>query len=77
MNVRIAILQHAISISTMSASGPREADVRTVEVESVISLTDECASGPMLTDVRTVTFELRFLSQGDVRPDGIAHLPDG
>jgi hypothetical protein len=45
----------------MYASGPREADVWTVEVESAISLTDERASGPMLTDVRTVTFELRFL----------------
>jgi len=61
MNVRMAILQHAISISAMRASGPREADVRMVEVESAISLTDERASGPMQTDVQTVTFELRFL----------------
>jgi hypothetical protein len=30
----MAILQHAISISAMRAFGPREADVRTVEVES-------------------------------------------
>jgi len=45
----------------MRAFGPREADVRMVEVESAISLTDEQASGPMLTDVQTVTFELRFL----------------
>jgi hypothetical protein len=45
----------------MRAFGPREADVRTVEVESAISLTDECASGPWLIDVRTVTFELRFM----------------
>jgi hypothetical protein len=45
----------------MRASGPREADVRTVEVKSVISLTDEHAFGPRLTDVRTVIFELRFL----------------
>jgi hypothetical protein len=58
MNVRMAILQHAISISAMHASGPREANVRTVEVESAISLIDERASGPRLTDVRTVTFEL-------------------
>jgi len=42
----------------MHASGPREANVRTVEVESAISLIDERASGPRLTDVRTVTFEL-------------------
>jgi hypothetical protein len=61
MNVWTAILQHAISISAMRASGPREADVRTVEIESAISLTDERASGPRLTDVRTVIFELRFL----------------
>jgi hypothetical protein len=45
----------------MRASGPKEADVRTVEVESAISLTNERGSGPMLTDVRTVTFELQFL----------------
>jgi hypothetical protein len=45
----------------MRASGPREVDVRTVEVESVISLTDERVSGPRLIDVRTVIFELRFL----------------
>jgi hypothetical protein len=45
----------------MRASGPIEADIRTVEVESAISLTDERASRPMLTDVRTVTIELRFL----------------
>jgi hypothetical protein len=61
MNVWTAILQHAISISAMRASGPREADVRMVEVESAISLTDERASGPRLTDVQTVIFELRFL----------------
>jgi hypothetical protein len=61
MNVQTPILQHAISISAMRASGPREADVRTVEVESVIFLTDELASGPRLTDIRTVTFELQFL----------------
>jgi len=58
MNVRTAILQHTISISTMRASGPREADVRTVEVESVISLIDEGASGPRLTNVHMVIFEL-------------------
>jgi hypothetical protein len=61
MNVRMTILQHAIFISAMCASGPREADIRTVEVESAISLTDERAAGPSLTDVRTVIFELRFL----------------
>jgi hypothetical protein len=57
MNVWTAILQHSISISVLRTFGPREADVRTVEVESVISLTDERASGPRLTDVRTVIFE--------------------
>jgi hypothetical protein len=77
MNVRMAILQHAISISIMRASGPREADVWTVEVESAISLNDERASGPRLTDVRTVIFELRFLPYGDARPDGIPHRSDG
>jgi hypothetical protein len=61
MNVRTAILQHAISISVMRASGPKEVDVWKVEVESAISLTDESVSGPRLTDVRTVIFELRFL----------------
>ena len=61
MNVRTAILQHAISISAMRASGLREADIRTVEVESAISLTDERAFEPRLTDVRTVILELRFL----------------
>jgi hypothetical protein len=76
MNVRMAILQHAISISVMRASGPREADVRTVEVESAISLTNERASGPMLTDVRTVTFELRFLPYLWSRLDGKSHRPD-
>jgi len=45
----------------MRASGPREADVRTVEVEPAISLTDECTSGPRLTAVWMVIFELRFL----------------
>jgi hypothetical protein len=61
MNVRTTILQHAISISAMRTSGPREADVRTVEVQSEISLTDERVSGPRPTDVRMVIFELRFL----------------
>jgi hypothetical protein len=61
MIVWTAILQHAISISAMRASGPCEVDVRMVEVESAISLTDECVSGPVLTDIRTVIFELRFL----------------
>jgi hypothetical protein len=61
MNVRTAILQHTIFIFAMRASGPREADVRTIEVESAISLTDERALEPMLTDVRTMIFELRFL----------------
>jgi hypothetical protein len=45
----------------MRASGPREADVRTDEVESTISLTDERTFGPRLTDIWTVIFELRFL----------------
>jgi hypothetical protein len=76
MNVRTAILQHAISISVMRASGPWEADVRIVEVESTISLTDERTSGPMLTDIRTVIFELRFLPYLWVRPDGKPHRPD-
>jgi hypothetical protein len=58
MNVRTAILQHAISIYAMRLSGPREADVWMVEVESTISLIDERASGPMLINVRTVIFEL-------------------
>jgi alkylhydroperoxidase/carboxymuconolactone decarboxylase family protein YurZ len=58
MNDRTVILQHAISISAMHASGPKEAGVRTVEVESAISILVACASGPMLTDVRTVIFEL-------------------
>jgi hypothetical protein len=58
MNVWTAIIQHVISISVMRASGPREADVRTVEVESAISLTDERASGPRLTDVRTVIYHI-------------------
>jgi hypothetical protein len=61
MNVRTAILQHAISISAMRASGPREADVWMVEVESAISILVARVSGPRLTDVRTVIFELRFL----------------
>jgi hypothetical protein len=61
MNVRMAILKNAISISAMRASGPREADVRTIEVESTISILVARASGPRLTDVRTVIFELRFL----------------
>jgi hypothetical protein len=42
----------------MRESGPREVDVRKVEVESAISLTDERACGPRLTDVRMVIFEL-------------------
>jgi hypothetical protein len=45
----------------MRALGPREADVRTIEVESVISISDERMFGPMLTDIQTVVFELRFL----------------
>jgi hypothetical protein len=76
MNVRKAELQHAISISTMRAYGPWEADVRTVEVESAISLTDESASGPMLTDVRTVVFELQFLPYLWARPDELLRCPD-
>jgi hypothetical protein len=76
-NVRMAILQHAISISTMRASGPWEADVRTVEVKSTISILVACASGPRLTDVRTVIFELRFLPYLWSRPDGKPHRPDG
>jgi hypothetical protein len=61
----------------MRAFRPREADVRTVEVESAISLTDERASGPMLTDVQTVTFELWFLPYLWSRPDGKPYRPDG
>jgi hypothetical protein len=61
MNVRMAILQHAISISAMRGSGLRLTDVQIVEVESAIFLTVERASGPRLTDVRTVILELRFL----------------
>jgi len=61
MNVRMSILQHAISISTMRVSGPWEADVRTVEVESSISILVARASVPRLTDVRTVIFKLWFL----------------
>jgi hypothetical protein len=77
MNVRTAILQHAIFIFAMRTSEPREVDVRTVEVELAISLTDERTSGPMLTDVRTVIFELRFLPYVCARPDGKPHRPDG
>jgi hypothetical protein len=77
MNIWTAILQYAISISVMRASGPRETDVRTVEVELAISLIDERASGPMLTDVRTVIFELRFLLYLRARPDGKPHRLDG
>jgi hypothetical protein len=77
MNVRTAILQHAISISAMCESGSWEVDVRMVEVESVISLTDERASGPMPIDVRTVIFELRFLPYVWVHSDGKPRLPDG
>jgi hypothetical protein len=61
MSVRMAKLQHAISISAMRTSGPWLAVVWTVEVESAISLTVERTSGPRLTDVRTVMFELGFL----------------
>jgi hypothetical protein len=61
MSVQTAILQYAISISTMRASGLREAVVQTVEVESAISFFDERTSEPYLSDVRTVIFELRFL----------------
>jgi len=77
MNVRTAILQHAISISAMCASGPWEAGVRMVEVESPISILVACASGPRLTDVRTVIFELRFLPYVWVRPDEKPRRPDG
>jgi hypothetical protein len=77
MIVRTAILQQAISISAMHASGPWEVDVRTIEVESTIFLTDERASGPVLTDVRMVIFELRFLPYLWARPDGKPHRPDG
>jgi hypothetical protein len=61
----------------MRASGPWEADVRTVEVESVISILVARASGPRLTDVRTVIFELQFLPYLWARPDGKPHRPDG
>jgi hypothetical protein len=77
MNVRMAILQHAISISAMRVSGPWEADVRTVEVESAISILVACTSGPRLTDVRTVIFELWFLPYVWESPDGKPHRPDG
>jgi hypothetical protein len=77
MNVRTAILQHAISISAMRASGPREADVWMVEVESAISILVARVSGPRLTDVRTVIFELRFLPYVWVCPDGKPRRPDG
>jgi len=73
----MAILQHAISISAMRASGPWEVDVRTVEVESAISLTDERVSEPMLIDFLMVIFELRFLPYLWARPDGKPHRPDG
>jgi hypothetical protein len=63
MNVRMAILQHAISISVMRASGLREADVRTVEVKSEIFLTDDRTFGPMLTDVRTGNHIIRTVGQ--------------
>jgi hypothetical protein len=76
-NVRMAILQHAISISTMRASRPWEADVRTVEVESTISILVACTSGPRLTDVWTMIFELQFLPYLRSLPDGKPHLPDG
>lgn len=61
MNVGTAILQHAISISTMCASGLRLTDIWTVEVELAISLTVERASGSRQTNVRTVILELWFL----------------
>jgi hypothetical protein len=72
----MAELQHAISISAMRASGPRGAGVRTVEVKSAISFFDEREAGPRLTVVRAVIFELRFLPNGDARPDGIQHRLD-
>jgi hypothetical protein len=53
------------------------ARVRTVEVESVISFFDARASGPQLSDIRMVIFELRFLPNGDARPDGRPHRPEG
>jgi hypothetical protein len=77
MNVRTAILQHAISITAMRASGPWEIDVRTVEVELVISISDERVSRPMLSDVQTVVFELQFLPYLWARPDGIPHRSNG
>jgi hypothetical protein len=77
MKFRTAILQHAISISAMHASGLWEADVRTVEVESAISILVARASGPRLSNIRMGIFELRFLPYGDARPDGIPHRPDG
>jgi hypothetical protein len=61
----------------MRASGPREADVRTVEVKSVISLTNERAFRPRLTNVRTLIFELRFLPYEDARPDELLRCPNG
>jgi hypothetical protein len=48
-----------------------------VEVESAISILVARASEPRLTDIRTRIFELRFLSYGDARPDGIPHCLDG
>jgi hypothetical protein len=77
MNVRMAILQHAISKSAMHASRPMLTDVRTVEVESAVFISDERASGPMLIDVWMVEFELRFLPYLWARPEGNRHHPDG
>jgi hypothetical protein len=76
-SVRMAKLQHAISISDACASGPWGGDVRTVEVESSVTIYDAPAYGPQLSGVRTVKFKLRFLPYGHTRPDGIPHRPDG
>jgi hypothetical protein len=75
-SVRMAKLQHVISISDARASGSWGGDVQTVEVESAVTIYDALASGPQLSDVRTVHFELQFLPYGDTRPDGIPHRLD-
>jgi len=76
-SVRMAKLQHAISISDMRASEPWWGDVWTVEFKSAVTIYDAPASGPQLSDIRTVHFELRFLPYGDTRPDGIPHRLEG
>jgi len=60
----------------MRASGPWEADVRTVEVESAISILVARVFEPRLTDVRTRIFELRFLPYVWVSPNGKPRRPN-